>query len=459
MVEIVAKYWENIEDRDVIPSVQPAYLRPLLPSEAPINPDNWEDIYNDIQRVIMPGITHWQSPHFHAWFPSGVSTASLCADMLCSGFGVIGFSWQASPACTELEIIVLDWLAKALGLPDHFHASKTGGGVIQGSASEATLLAVLAAQKKMVDIEKKKGFSEEETRSKLILYSSEEGHSSVERAALFAKVKIKQLSTDDNFMIRPTDLEKAIAEDREAGLIPILLVATHGTTRSCSFDNLEELGPICKKENMWLHVDAAYAGNSYICPEFRKPGLEYTDSFCMNPHKWLLTNFDCTAFWVKEANYLVDSLSVDREYYSYDQEGLIHDFRNWQIPLGRRFRSLKLWFVLRAIGISGLQAYIRKHVSLAKSFGDLVSGDSRFELAAPVSLGLVCFRLKGPNELTQYLLKKVKETHKIFMIGAMLKDVFTIRFVVCSEKTELQHIEYAWDLITSFVPAILQEAK
>uniref|UniRef100_A0A8C5BRX8 Aromatic-L-amino-acid decarboxylase n=1 Tax=Gadus morhua TaxID=8049 RepID=A0A8C5BRX8_GADMO len=417
MVDFVADYLENIEHRRVYPDVEPGYLRSMIPSEAPLEPESYEDVLKDVDRVIMPGITHWQSPHFHAYFPSASSYPALLADMLCGGLGCIGFTWAASPACTELETVMLDWLGKMLQLPEDFLAGTKGqgGGVIQGTASEATLMALLAARCKAVKCvhESDPQRSEADIISKLIAYTSEE------------------------------------------------FCATLGTTPSCAFDKITELGPLCNAENIWMHIDAAYAGSSFICPEFRPllDGVEFADSFNFNPHKWLLVNFDCSAMWVKKRTDLIGAFKLDPVYLKYDNQesGLVTDYRHWGIPLGRRFRSLKLWFVFRMYGQSGLQAYIRKHVELAKVFETMVKKDKRFEICAEVVLGLVCFRLKGSDELNEALLKEMTHLGRIHLVPCKLRGRFVLRFAVCGRTTELRHVQEAWTHITELQHAASRE--
>uniref|UniRef100_A0AAX7SRT4 Aromatic-L-amino-acid decarboxylase n=1 Tax=Astatotilapia calliptera TaxID=8154 RepID=A0AAX7SRT4_ASTCA len=421
MVDYVADYLENIEKRPVYPDLEPGYLRSLIPNEAPLEPESYEDIIKDVERVIMPGVTHWHSPYFFAYFPAASSYPAMVADMLCGAIGCIGFSWAASPACTELETVMLDWLGKMLQLPECFIAGThgRGGGVIQGTASEATLISLLAARCKAVrrvqTINAKK--SESEILSKLVAYTSDQAHSSVERAALIGAVMMRKVPTDNRYAVRREMLKKMVEEDKAAGLIPFYFCATLGTTPSCAFDHLTELGPLCNEENMWMHIDAAYAGSAFICPEFRPllNGVEFADSFNFNPHKWLLVNFDCS---------------------------------HWQIPLGRRFRSLKMWFVFRMYGLKGLQAHIRKQVALAKEFESLVRADKRFEICAEVVLGLVCFRLKGSNELNQELLKRITKSREIHLVPCQLSGRFVLRFAICARTTESHHIQQAWQHIT-----------
>lgn len=462
---MVADYLENIEERPVYPDLEPGYLRPLIPSEAPVEPDSYEDIIKDVERVIMPGITHWHSPNFFAYFAAASSYPAMLADMLCTAIGCIGFSWAASPACTELETVMLDWLAKMLKLPDCFIAGTDGrgGGVIQGTASEATLVALLAARcKKVRQIQASNPqMSEGEIFSKLVSYSSEQSHSSVERAALIGGVMIKMVPTDGSYAVRGAALQKMVDEDKAAGLIPFYFCATLGTTSSCAFDHVSELGPICNKENIWMHIDAAYAGSAFICPEFRPllNGVEFADSFNFNPHKWLLVNFDCSAMWVKERVDIIGAFKLDPLYLKHknQESGLVTDYRHWQIPLGRRFRSLKLWFVLRMYGLKGLQAHIRKQVGLAKEFESLVRADNRFEICAEVLMGLVCFRLKGSNELNQKLLERIDKCREIHLVPCQLNNQFVLRLAVCARATESRHIQQAWHHITKLAFELLQE--
>ncbi|XP_075868600.1 aromatic-L-amino-acid decarboxylase [Nelusetta ayraudi] len=465
MVDLVADYLENIEERPVYPDLEPGYLRPLIPSEAPVEPDSYEDIIKDVERVIMPGITHWHSPNFFAYFAAASSYPAMLADMLCTAIGCIGFSWAASPACTELETVMLDWLAKMLKLPDCFIAGTDGrgGGVIQGTASEATLVALLAARcKKVRQIQASSPqMSEGEIFSKLVSYSSEQSHSSVERAALIGGVMIKMVPADGSYAVRGAALQKMVDEDKAAGLIPFYFCATLGTTSSCAFDHVSELGPICNKENIWMHIDAAYAGSAFICPEFRPllNGVEFADSFNFNPHKWLLVNFDCSAMWVRERVDIIGAFKLDPLYLKHknQESGLVTDYRHWQIPLGRRFRSLKLWFVLRMYGLNGLQAHIRKQVGLAKEFESLVRADSRFEICAEVIMGLVCFRLKGSNELNQKLLERIDKCREIHLVPCQLNNQFVLRLAVCARATESRHIQQAWHHITKLAFELLQE--
>uniref|UniRef100_A0AAX7SZB9 Aromatic-L-amino-acid decarboxylase n=1 Tax=Astatotilapia calliptera TaxID=8154 RepID=A0AAX7SZB9_ASTCA len=427
MVDYVADYLENIEKRPVYPDLEPGYLRSLIPNEAPLEPESYEDIIKDVERVIMPGVTHWHSPYFFAYFPAASSYPAMVADMLCGAIGCIGFSW--------------------------------------GTASEATLISLLAARCKAVrrvqTINAKK--SESEILSKLVAYTSDQAHSSVERAALIGAVMMRKVPTDNRYAVRREMLKKMVEEDKAAGLIPFYFCATLGTTPSCAFDHLTELGPLCNEENMWMHIDAAYAGSAFICPEFRPllNGVEFADSFNFNPHKWLLVNFDCSAMWVKERADIIGAFKMEPLYLKHENQesGLVTDYRHWQIPLGRRFRSLKMWFVFRMYGLKGLQAHIRKQVALAKEFESLVRADKRFEICAEVVLGLVCFRLKGSNELNQELLKRITKSREIHLVPCQLSGRFVLRFAICARTTESHHIQQAWQHITQLTFELLQEAS
>ncbi|XP_067942538.1 aromatic-L-amino-acid decarboxylase-like [Watersipora subatra] len=458
MVDYIANYLETIRERRVFPNVSPGYMKELVPPEAPEVGENWEEIIGDVERVVMPGMTHWQSPHMHAYFPTTHSYPALLGDMLSDGINALGFTWASSPACTELEIICMDWLGQLIGLPKQFlhKEQKTlsgGGGVIQTTCSEATFVALLAARTEAIKrLRKENGMdhsSDALLASKLVCYCSEQAHSSVEKASLIGLVKLRLLPTDDEHRLKPDSLKECILNDRKQGLVPFYLCATLGTTGCCSFDSLEQLGPICEEEGMWLHVDAAYAGSAFVCPEFRHllAGIEYAHSFVFNPSKWLLINFDCTAMWVKDSGALHCTFNVDPLYLQHENSGDAIDYMHWQIPLSRRFRALKLWFVLRAYGRKGLQAHIRKSVALGKFFENLVRKDDRFEIPAKRHLGLIVLRLKGANALTERLLKNLNKGGKVHMVPASLKGTYVIRFTITSTRTTEEDLIKDWKII------------
>lgn len=460
-VDYIADYLENIRERQVLPSVEPGYIREFVPEEAPEEPEQWHDVLKDVERVVMPGVTHWHSPQFHAYYPTANSYPGIVGELLSAGIGCIGFSWMTSPACTELEVTMMDWLGKLIGLPEEFLncSDGPGGGIIQGSASEASLVALLAAKEKSVQRVKNEQPELDDgiIKSKLVAYTSDQSNSSVEKAGLLGSMIMRLLPTDENCSFRGSTLESAVIKDMEQGLVPCCVIATLGTTGTCAFDSLLELGPICMKNNLWLHVDAAYAGAAFICPEFRHhmAGVEYADSFNFNPHKWLLVNFDCSAMWVKNANDLVDAFSVERIYLAHQKQGLAPDYRNWQIPLGRRFRSLKLWFVLRLYGASGLRTHIRKQVQLVQHFEKMLLEDPRFEVVTRAVMGLISFRLKGPDHLTKKLYEQLISAHKIYLTAATHSGRFMIRFVVCSRFSEEKDINFAWQEICSKADAVM----
>ncbi|XP_029814546.1 histidine decarboxylase isoform X2 [Manacus vitellinus] len=464
MVDYICQYLSNVRERRVTPDVQPGYMRAQLPDSAPMDPDSWDNIFGDIEKIIMPGVVHWQSPHMHAYFPALTSWPSLLGDMLADAINCLGFTWASSPACTELEMNVMDWLAKMLGLPEkflHYHPDSVGGGVLQSTVSESTLVALLAARKnKILEMKVSEPNTDESSlNSRLIAYASDQAHSSVEKAGLISLVKIKFLPVDENFSLRGETLKKAIAEDRKKGLVPVFVCATLGTTGVCAFDSLSELGPICDAEGLWLHIDAAYAGTAFVCPEFRLflDGIEYADSFTFNPSKWMMVHFDCTGFWVKDKYKLHQTFSVNPVYLRHANSGAAIDFMHWQIPLSRRFRSLKLWFVLRSFGVKKLQAHVRQGTETAKFFESLVKSDPLFEIPAKRHLGLVVFRLKGPNWLTEKLLKELSSSGRLFLIPATIHDKFIIRFTVTSQFTTREDILRDWNIIQHTAAQIVSQ--
>ncbi|XP_011308066.1 histidine decarboxylase isoform X2 [Fopius arisanus] len=461
MVDYIADYLETIRSRRVYPAVSPGYLRNILPVSAPVDGEPWENIFEDIERCIMPGVTHWQSPHMHAYFPALNSPASLIADMLADAINCLGFTWASSPACTELETIVMNWLGKMIGLPDDFlhRPGGSGGGVIQTTASEATLVCLLAARTRAIRAiqESEPDRSPAEINSRLVAYCSDQAHSSVEKAGLIGLVQMRYIEADDELSMRGDVLIEALDKDRKAGLVPFFVCATLGTTGACSFDNLEEIGPICERNCLWLHIDAAYAGSAFVCPEFRGwlRGVEYADSLAFNPSKWLMVHFDCTAMWVKSSQALHRTFNVDPLYLKHENSGLAIDYMHWQIPLSKRFRALKLWFVIRNYGITGLQKHIREGVRLAQKFEALVIGDSRFEIPAKRHLGMVVFRLRGENSLTEKLLKKMNTRGKVHCVPAALHGKYVIRFTVTSTNTTNEDILRDWGEIKTTASEIL----
>lgn len=457
VLSYMKSYHEKIRERRPVPKVKPGFLKGQVPDEAPEQPEEWKKVFGDVEKVIMPGMTHWQSPHFHAFYPAGNSYPAMFADMLSNCINCVGFSWISSPICTELETAVTDWLAKLLQLPEEFLSGGKGGGCIQGSSSESTFLSLLAARSRVLSELK----DPSDALNKLVVYGSEQAHSSVERACLLAAVKFRSVPSNEKYELTGDALEKMVKEDLEQGLIPFYVVATLGTTACCAFDRILEIGPICQQYNLWLHIDAAYAGSAFICPEFRPmlDGIEMVDSFNFSPHKWMPVSSDCSLLWLREKKYLTKTFELDPIYFKYKQQGKFEDYRNWQISSGRRFRSLKLWFVLRLLGAEYLRNHIRNQVNLAKEFENLVRSDDNFEVVYPVKMGLVCFRLKGDNAASEKLLNAIVDDGRIYLIPGRSKSMYYIRFVVCSLYCTSGDMQYAWNVILQLSKTIKMRGK
>lgn len=450
VVDWIADYYEQIETYPVLSQVRPGEIREKLPPSAPQQGEDFETILSDLSRVILPGVTHWQSPNFFAFFPANASGPALLGDLLSSGLGVQGMLWATSPACTELETHVLDWLADLLSLPPKFKSGGTGGGVIQDTASSASLCALLAAR------ERATSFNSNETGcdGKLTAYASTQTHSSVEKAVKIAglgRANLRLIETDDDLAMNPEALRRQIRQDRAAGLVPCFVCATVGTTSSNAMDPVPQIGHICREEKLWLHVDAAMSGTAAICPEYRhlQDGLEFADSYCFNPHKWMFTNFDCDCFYIADRAALIKTLSILPEYLrnKATESGAVIDYRDWHVPLGRRFRSLKLWFVIRHYGVEGLQHHIRRHIALAQEFKSWIEFDPRFETAAPAPLNLICFRHRAGDAFNQTLLERLNRSGRLYLTHTTLKGKYTLRFCVGQTHTERRHVEAAWRMI------------
>ena len=451
VIDWIANYYDRVESLPVLSAVAPGEVYGALPEQAPVRGEPFSEILPQIEEAVLPGITHWQSPNFFAYFPSNSSAPSVLGDLLSSGLGVQGMLWATSPACTEVEMKMLDWLVPMLGLPSHFLSSGAGGGVIQDSASSATLCAMLAAREQVSEGK----CNEEGCRLPLVAYTSAQAHSHVEKDVRVAGIGSKNLrliEVDEAFAMRPEALERQIVADKAAGKIPFFVCATIGTTSTLGLDPIPEIAEICGRYGLWLHVDAAMAGAAALCPEFRwtHRGVELADSYAFNPHKWMFTNFDCTAFYVKDRKALINSLSVVPEYLrnQASDAGAVLDYRDWHVPLGRRFRALKLWFVIRHYGVEGLQFHIRQHVALAQEFAAWVKADSRFELLAPHPLNLICFRLRSGDAASERLLHQLNASGKLFLSHTRLNGKYTLRFSVGQARTERRHVEAAWQEVS-----------
>ena len=448
LIDWIVDYQERrVRELPVLSQVEPGAIRGRLPERPPEGGEPFESIFRDVEETLLPGITHWQSPDFFGFFPANTSYPSILGELLSAGLGVQGMLWATSPACTELETHVLDWLVGMLGLPEAFRSTSTGGGVIQDSASSATLCALLAARERATDYTS----TERGIDRRLVAYASTQAHSSMMKAMGIAGIgreNLRSIETDETFALRPGLLQKQIGEDRDAGLLPFLVCATVGTTSSNAIDPVDEIGAICRREGLWLHVDAAMSGTAALCPEFRfiHQGLECADSYCFNPHKWMFTNFDCDCFYVADRGALIRTLSILPEYLRNraTESGAVIDYRDWQIPLGRRFRALKLWFVIRHYGIAGLRFHVRRHVELAQRFCSWVEADERFEIAAPAPLNLVCFRHRGGDEVSRELLERLNRSGDLYLTHTVLDGRYTLRLCVGQTRTEEQHVTKAW---------------
>ena len=452
LVDWIADYRSRVEDLPVLSQSKPGELRDALPERAPDKGESFDDILADIDRLIVPGITHWQSPNFFAYFPSNSSEPAVLGELLSAGLGVQGMIWETSPACTELETHVLDWLVDMIGLPDFFKSSSTGGGVIQDTASSSALCALVAARERASKLETNRiGI---QGTSKMVAYTSSQAHSSIEKAVKIAGIgaeNLRLIDVDEAFAMQPEALARQIAADRDQRLTPFFVCATIGTTSSNAIDPLPAIGRICSKENLWLHVDAAMSGTAALSPEYRfiHEGVEHADSYCFNPHKWMFTTFDCDCFYVKSRKDLIDTLSILPEYLRNEatESGAVIDYRDWHIPLGRRFRALKLWFVIRHYGVEGLRHHVSQHIELARQFASWVEADERFELAAPAPLNLVCFRHLGGDAVNEALMNRLNESGKLYLTHTKLNGRLALRMAIGQTMTEERHVENAWKRI------------
>ena len=468
MVDWIADYWASLQQRPeqtaVLSRAKPGDVAAMLPTAPPMRGEEWGTIAADIDRVVMPGITHWQHPQFHAFFPANNSGPSVLGELLSAGLGVQGMVWATSPACTEIETRVLDWLAGMIGLPDSFLSSGSGGSVIHGTASEATLAAMLAARARVL------AALPAGTSPHLTLYTSSQAHSSVIKAAMIAglardpddRSHLRLIEVDDQYRMNPARLAEAIRTDRGAGRVPMYVCATVGTTGVTAIDSIAAVADVLATEvpiglpRPWLHVDAAHAGAACVCPEYQHwlAGIERADSLCMNPHKWLLTNFDCDCFFTRDRASLLRALSILPEYLRNPSAGAatqpVIDYRDWQVPLGRRFRALKLWFVIRHYGVEGLRSYIRGHMRLATICEELLREGGGFEIVAPRTMNLVCFRCTArpgetsaqTDERTRLVQEAVNASGRAYLTHTKLLDGrFVLRIAIGSVNTLEKHIQ------------------
>ncbi|HLN21045.1 MAG TPA: aminotransferase class I/II-fold pyridoxal phosphate-dependent enzyme [Bacteroidales bacterium] len=451
LVEWMAAYMENVEKYPVKSQVKPGEIKNRLPDDPPSDPESFSSLMEDFEKIIMPGISHWQSPNFFAYFPANNSMPSVLAEMLTATLGVQGMVWETSPAATELEEKMMVWLRKMIGLPDDFE------GVIQDTASTSTLAAILTAREKTTGfrINDEGAFNNEVLR----VYCSDQTHSSIDKAVKISGIGRKNLikvKSRDDFSMDPIALREAIENDTRKGYKPCCVIATLGTTGTTAIDPVREIGKICNKNNIWLHVDAAMGGTALILPEFRwmVEGIEYVDSLVFNPHKWMFVNFDCSAFFTRDAASLIKTFEILPEYLKTRTRGKVNDYRDWGVPLGRRFRALKLWSVIRSYGVEGLREKVRNHVKIAFRLKELIAAEKDFEILAPVVISVVCFRFSPAgrsdeelNVLNERLNHHLNDTGKLYLTHTVLRGKYTLRMVTAQTNVTMEHVEKAWELI------------
>jgi len=456
LIDWIADYVGSVEQRPVTSTVQPGDVRAQLPEHPPTGVEPFDTVMADVERVVVPGLTQWQHPGFFAYFPANNSFASILGELLSAGLGVQGMSWVTSPACTEVETLMLDWMLELLDLPDRFRStSENGGGVIQGTASEATLVAILSARWRATG----GAVNRDGDTSRLVAYATSQAHSSIEKGLRIAGVgtdRIRIVPHDEEFAMRADALDEMVAADRAAGLVPFFVCSTLGTTSSMAFDPTPAIGEVCRRHDMWLHVDAAMSGIAALAPELRwmNDGIELADSYCTNPHKWMGVNFDCDLYWTADRVALLGALSILPEYLRSEaaEAGAVIDYRDWQIPLGRRFRALKLWFAIRCDGVESFQTMIREHVSLTQELAGWVADDDRFEIVAPHPLNLVCLAvcaddLDAANAATDSLIDVANASGEALFTRTVLDGRSVLRISIGARSTERHHVESAWHLL------------
>ncbi|WAL70004.1 pyridoxal-dependent decarboxylase [Amycolatopsis cynarae] len=453
VVDWIADYLSTIEKHPVRAQVVPGQVRAMLPVHPPEHGEPYETVLADLDRVILPGITHWQHPDFFAYFPANASGPAILGDLLSAGLGVQGMVWATSPACTELETVVVDWLAELLGLPERFRTDSAGGGVIQDSASSAALVAVLAA------LHRASGgkVAADGIAGRYAIYVSSQTHSALEKAGRIAGIGARGVRVVDvdpeTLEMDPGHLRTLLEADLAEGVVPALVCATIGTTSTTAVDPVRRIGEVCREHGVWLHVDAAYAGVAAICPELRwiNDGVaEYADSYATNPHKWLLTNFDCGLLWVADRRPVIEALSILPEFLrnAASESGEVIDYRDWQIPLGRRFRALKLWSVIRWYGAEGLRAHLRTGIELARHFAGLVAADPDFEVREHHPFGLVCFRpARASDEETLALMERVNASGALYLSHTKVNGQVLLRMAIGAPATTADHVTAAWHTI------------
>ncbi len=456
MIDYLADYFEKIEQYPVKSQVKPGDVINMLPNMPPTNAESMKDIMSDFNDIILPGITHWQHPRFHAYFPANNSYPSVLAEILTSGLGVQAMIWETSPAAAELEELTLNWFKEMMQLPENWH------GVIQDTASTATLVALLTAREKYSEfVINQQGY----TNQKYRIYCSSQAHSSIDKAVKILGIgneNLVKIPVNQNFEMDVIALENQIIKDISNNYTPLFVVVALGTTGTVAIDSLDAIGKVANKYNCWMHVDAAYAGSAMILPEFRETikGLEWADSFVFNPHKWLFTNFDASVYYVKDKDALINSFAILPAYLRTHTYGKVNDYRDWGIQLGRRFRALKLWFVLRSFGTDKLKEKLREHINLAKWFESKINSDPNFELLLPRSLNVVVFRAihsLHPDEFNEKLVTKINKSGKMYLSHTIIDENYAIRMVIGNTRVTKSHVEQSWKQINETAEKVKSE--
>ena len=448
-IDWIADYWDSLDGLPVRSPARPGDVRRALPVAAPEDGESFDAVLADLDEIVVPGLTHWQHPRFFAYFPANSSPAAILGDLLSSGIGAQGMIWATSPAVTEVEQVVLDWFAEALGLPAAFRSDGPGGGVIQDTASTATFTAILSALHRASGGEvRQRGLGEQ----RWTVYGSSQAHSSLVKAAMMAGLgadAVRSIDVDPATQAMDMDaLRLAVSDDVEEGRRPVMVHLAAGTTSTGAMDDIATAVELAREWGLWVHVDAAWAGVAAVCPELREHlhGVEAADSFVTNPHKWLLTTFDCSTFWVRDRAALTGALSILPEYLrnAATESGEVVDYRDWHPQLGRRFRAIKLWAVMRTYGLSGLREHIRSGVELASYAADLVREDERFELATEPVLSLVVFRLRAGDEATMAAMEAVNASGEAYLSHTTVNGRAAIRIAVGSWRTTRADVERTW---------------
>ena len=456
-IDWIDHYISSLDDLPVLPDIEPGDVKKMLPVSPPEIGEQFENMLDDVDRIIMPGMTHWNHPRFMAYFNSTSSGAGIFAELLSGAFNINGMVWKSCPASTELEEVTINWLRQLMGLPEDFW------GIIYDLASSSTMHAIIAARENIGNYPiREKGFGGIPNLPRLRLYGSEQAHSSVDKAAIVSGIGlegIRKIPVDDKFRMIPEELEKAITEDRKNGWLPFCVIATVGTTSTTSIDPVDEIGTICNNEKIWLHVDAAHAGIAAIVPEMQYmfKGIEKADSLVVNPHKWMFVPIDLSVLFTKRKNILKQAFSVVPEYLKTDHDDEVTNLMDYGIQLGRRFRSLKLWFVIRYFGRQGLIDRINNHLKMAKEFTSWIDADTNFERLAPVPLSTICFRaipssIKNEDDLNIFnkrLFDEINNTGETFLSHTILNNKFTIRVSIGGLRTEEKHVSEVWKVIVT----------